>query len=149
MADNVRKQIRDAWKALVLPLKGTLSLRADPAWSNDPLQVLAALPSLLLYASDDTTIAVDNRGRTKQFHITNTFCLEKERVENRENTADEYTAEITKLVEGNIQLGGLANIVDQREVGFFLPELIKPVCVLLVTWRVEYRHALAQPELVY
>lgn len=149
MADSIRKQIRDRWKALVTPLKATLSLRADPLWSNDPLQILAPMPSLLLYASDDVQIAVDNRGRTKQFNVTNKFCFEAERSENRHNLADSYTAEITKLVEADIQLTALANIVTDREVELFLPEITKPLAILLVTWRVEYRHRLSLPDTNY
>jgi hypothetical protein len=149
MANAIKKQIRDRWVTLVTPLVATLGLRAAPAWSNDPLQVLQPLPSLLLYATDEIEISVDNRGRTKQFNITNKFCFANPREATLKDTEDSYVLEITKLLEADIQLGGLANIVNQREVESFINPLAVPVGIVLVTWRVEYRTRLAQPDLAY
>lgn len=149
MANAIKKQIRDRWVTLVTPLKVTLGLRADPVWSVDPLQVIQPLPTLLLYTTDDIETSVDNRGRTKQFNITNKFCFANPREATLKDTEDSYVMEITKLLEADIQLGGLANIVNQREVESFITSLQAPVGIVLVTWRVEYRTRLAQPDLAY
>ncbi len=145
----IKKQIRDRWVTLVTPLVATLSLRAAPAWSQDPLQIVEPLPSLLLYATDETEIAVDTRGRTKQFNITNKFCFANPREATLKDTEDSYVLEITKLVEADIQLAGLANVVNQREVESFINTTQAPIGIVLVTWRVEYRTRLAQPDLAY
>ncbi len=149
MANAIKKQIRDRWVTLVTPLVATLSLRAAPAWSTDPVQVLQPLPSLLLYDTDDIETGVDTRGRTKQFNITNKFCFANPRETTLKDTEDSYVLEITKLVEADIQLGGLANIVNQREVESFVNSIQAPIGIVLVTWRVEYRTRLAQPDLAY
>lgn len=145
----IKKQIRDRWVTLVTPLVATLGLRATPAWSVDPVQVLQPLPSLLLYATDDIETAVDTRGRTKQFNITNKFCFSNPRESALKDTEDSYVLEITKLVEADIQLGGLANIVNNREVESFVNAIQPPMGIVLVTWRVEYRTRLTQPDVVY
>ena len=149
MANAIKKQIRDRWVTLVSPLVGTIGLRAAPAWSQDPLQILQPLPSLLLYATDDIETGVDVRGRTKQFNVTNKFCFANPREETLKDTEDSYVLEITKLVEADIQLTGLANIVNQREVESFINTQQMPMGIVLVTWRVEYRTRLAQPDLAY
>jgi hypothetical protein len=149
MANAIKKQIRDRWVTLVTPLVATLGLRAAPAWSQDPLQIVQPLPCLLLYCTDDTEIAVDNRGRTKQFNVTNKFCFSNPREATLKDTEDSYVLEITKLVEADIQLAGLANIVNQREVECFVNTSQAPIGIVLVTWRVEYRTRLAQPDLAY
>jgi hypothetical protein len=147
MPDPIKKQIRARWVTLVTPLVATLGLRAAPLWSEDPLQILQPLPSLLLYTTDDVEISKNNLGRVKQFNITNKFCFAEPRT--LKDTEDQIVAETTKLVEADIQLGGLANIVDQREVESFLATLHAPLGIVLISWRVEYRHRLAQPEVNY
>lgn len=149
MSDSIRQQIRTYLVVMVQPLKDTLTLRRDPEWVNDPLAPLDPLPNLTLFAGADTTLATDSRGRTKQFRVTFKFSFEAPRAGLLEDAADLYVSELTKIMEADIQLGGLADILDEREVESFIDTISAPRAILLVTWRVQYRHMLYQPEVAY
>jgi hypothetical protein len=146
---SIRQQIRTYLVEMVQPLRETLTLRDDPEWVNDPLKHRDAMPNLTLFAGDDSTLATDNRGRTKQFRVTFKFSFLAPRTGQLEDLADEYVTELTKIMEADIQLGGLADILDEREVESFIDTISTPRAVLLVTWRVQYRHMLYQPEVAY
>ena len=143
----IKTQVREALGLLVFPLRESLGLRDEPRWGRDPLSTRSPMPNLTLYASDETEIGKDCRGRTKQFVVSFKFAFQE--VRDPEGTRDNYVAALRTLVEQDIQLNGLVNIVDDEEVEFMSSTLTNPTHVLVVSYRVEYRHLLGDPFTKY
>jgi hypothetical protein len=146
MPDPIRQQIRTALLAHGTALATALPLRSVEL-GRDPLVARKPMPNLTLFESDEVEIGKDNRGRTYQFIVTFKFAFEKAR--NAEMEKDRLVSALEVRIENDLQLGGLANIVDGEDVEFLSGTTTDPIQVVLVSYRVEYRRVRGDPTTKY
>lgn len=110
------------------------------AWSD-------SLPALMIYDGDEEIMDEDERGITVQFPIMLKLCWSDNR--NLSTKKDELVPVVQKIMENDLQLGGLANWVKGGEEEPFINEVGKPQGGALVHYVVEYRRMRGDPYATY
>lgn len=146
MADSIKKRIMDRILENLAPLEEEARVRSITR-ELDPLASSDKLPALMIYDGEELEIARDNRGRTYEFPVTIKVLVSSAR--DLPAAKDAVVAEVQKLMESDVQLGGLANLVDGGAEVPFLNELNKPVGGALLQWTVQYRRVRGDPFTTY
>lgn len=113
----------------------------------DPLKSSDALPALMIYDEPENELEQDFHGRTYEFMVTFKLLFTSQRDLPAEK--DRLVPELQKIIESDVQLGGLANIVDGGAEQPFINELGKPVGLVFVSYQVKYRRVLGDPFTTY
>jgi hypothetical protein len=102
---------------------------------------------VFVYDGEETQLDADNRGRTFTFTLGVKVLLEDP--QDLAMAKDDLVPKVQQLIENDIQLNGLANIVDGGAEQPFLNELGKPVGGAFLTWTIQYRRYLGNPYATY
>jgi len=143
--DSIKKRIMDR---LVTNLSALIPSKFRGVTREmDPLAASEKLPALMIYDGEETEIEKDHFGRTYNFPVVFKILAQSER--NLAAKKDELVPEVQRIVEGEIQLNGLANIVEGGTEQPFINELGKPVGGALLFYTVQYRRKLGDPYTTY
>jgi hypothetical protein len=146
MPESIKAQILNRIMANFEPLKTSGDFRAITRERN--LLLLAAVtPALQIYDGPERFVAKDTRGRTWHFDIGLKICL----TEGRDLGAakDTLVPKVQKVIETDLQLGGLADFVDGGEEIPYITETEKPAGGALILYTVQYRRVLGDPYTTY
>jgi hypothetical protein len=105
------------------------------------------LPAIMVYDGDEEFSEEDNRGVTVRFPLAVKIIWEDQRSLAR--LKDELVPEVQRIMESDIQLGGLANWVKGGEEQPFIAEIGKPQGGSFVYYEVEYRRKRGNPYETY
>jgi hypothetical protein len=152
MAESIKKRILARIIANFQPMLS--STNPTPAGrlrqvkrEMDFLKWSEALPALMLYDGDEEIVGEDERGITVQFPIMLKLCWSDHR--DLSTKKEELVPEVQRIMESDLQLGGLANWVKGGEEEPFINEIGKPDGGALVHYLVEYRRMRGDPYQTY
>jgi len=148
MSDSIKKQIG----ARILANLGALiqpgDLRAVER-KSDLLAQMSVMPALHVIVNGEvmTNPEEDNRGYTMQFHVDLKIGVKDFR--DRAEVLDDLVAKVQVIMEGDVQLGGLANWIRYLGDEPFINEIDKPIGGTIVTYLGEYRRLRGNPSGAY
>ena len=151
MEKPLKQQIIEALMAnleaqmITTPARPDVQLRSIE-WLRDPVQVSAAHPSLNFFDGPDVEVDSGNTslGRTRNVAMVARLILEA-----GERGAAEmvtlYTAEIIRVLESDMQLGGLINQIFGISIEPFFDKVSVPICGAFIEFTLQYRIEWANP----
>src|SRR5438309_1587699 len=124
MPDSIKKQVMDRILADLATLVPAtfVSVKRE----LNPLKEAEQMPSLMVYDGPETRVGQDSRGRIYQFPLGIRIWLAD--YQDLSSTKDVYVPQVQQKIEGDLQLGALANIVDGGEEHPFINEIGSPIC---------------------
>jgi hypothetical protein len=143
---SIKKQIMDKLLALLEPMHASGLVRSITREVDLTINA-PSRPALQLYDGPERLTAKDTRGRTYQFDIAVKILVENQR--DLGAAKDALVPEVQRILESNLQLDGLAVIVDGGEEVPFVSELQKPLGGSLVMYTIQYRRVLGDPTQTY
>jgi hypothetical protein len=143
---SIKLQIMQLILSLMQPLVQSGVFR-KVARSHDLALNEAVRPALQIYDGPERLMRKDSRGRTYHFDIGLKILIEDARDISAQK--DLIVPAVQKIMETNLQLAGLANIVDGGEEVPFVEEADKPLGGALVLYTIEYRRVLGDPYTTY
>jgi hypothetical protein len=148
MPESIKLQIMNKVKANLGTLV-TSELFRSVSREMDPLAKNKAMPSLMIYDGTEVPIGSDTRGITKEFPLTIRLNFTAPRDISEEK--DRLVPKVQKVMEdlANIQLNGLATIVDSGTEVPFINEINVPEGGAWLIYRVEYRVVRGNPYATY
>jgi hypothetical protein len=146
MSDSIKKQIMDKVLALLEPMHASGLVRSITREVDLTINA-PSRPALQVYDGPERLTSKDNRGRTFHFDIAVKVLVESQR--DLGAAKDALVPEVQRILESNLQLGGLAVIVDGGEEVPFTSELQKPLGGSLVMYTIQYRRILGDPTATY
>lgn len=152
MSESIKKQILGR----VSTNLGTMVSASNPTPAGkvrsvkremDLLKWSEAVPALMIYDGDEEIVDEDERGITLQFPMMIKACWSDHR--DLSTKKDELVPEIQRIMESDLQLGGLANWVKGGQEEPFINEVGKPEGGAMVLYMVEYRRMRGNPYATY
>jgi len=113
----------------------------------DPLKSSKVMPSLMIYDGDESEVSRDTRGRTYEFPLALKILLES--ATDLAGQKDQLVPQVQVVMETDLQLNGLAIVVDGGEEQPFINELNSPVGGALLFYTVQYRRVRGHPDQTY
>ena len=113
----------------------------------DPVKSSQVMPSLMIYDGDESEVSRDTRGRTCEFPLGLKILFEAPT--GLADKKDELVPQIQAIMETDIQLNGLAVVVDGGEEQPFINEIGSPVGGALLFYTVQYRRVRGDPSATY
>ncbi len=147
MPDSIKKQICAAIQTAL----SALSTTQDGAFKKverrfDPLQFTDVHPTLFWRTGPEVEIGKDNQGRTYRFPlIIATHFKGVDKLEQH----DDLVAAIQDVIEGNIQLGGLVNVIDGGTEDPWVDDQAKDLGGSVIIYQVQYRRVRGAAHRMY
>jgi hypothetical protein len=145
MADPIKKRIMDRVLSNLATLKPATARSVTR--ELDIEKVARDLPAILVYTSPEQQSGRDNRGRTFRFTLAVKCLLQDPR--DIQSATEVMVAKVQQVMESDIQLNGLATLLDGEDVTYFVNELNKPVGGAFITYDIEYRRLRGDPYTTY
>ena len=145
MPDSIKKQIMARVLSNLAPLTPTPFRLVERR--VDILAAADVKPSLFVYDGEEEPAGEDNHGRTFRFPLALKIMFESQR--NLGDVKDTLVWQVQNAIEDDIQLNGLANILDGGNEVPFVEEQGKPDAGALVFYTVEYRRVRGDPLTTY
>lgn len=148
---SIKRRIMDQLLERLSELKNDLNT-VDPAIKSvtrtlDPLQASDALPCVRLTEGTVREVSRDVQGRTYQFEVMAIVMIRQTKDAAEELEA--YIAAMQVKMETNIQISGLAVVMDDFQCEYFLNQLKAPVAGAALSYTVQYRHRRGDPYAAY
>lgn len=148
---SIKRRIMDQLLERLSELKNDVNT-VDPAIKSvvrtlDPLQASKEMPSIALTEGTVSEIQRDIQGRTYTFEVMAIVMIRQSKDAAEELEA--YIAAMQVKMETNIQIDGLAVVMDDFNCEFFINNLKSPVVGAALSYTVRYRHRRGDPYTAY